>query len=51
MTVIGWTLADARDYRSSALWCALCFPSLLELAGAIGIPVEMPSSADSEGSG
>jgi hypothetical protein len=43
MTVVGWTLADARDHRSSGFWCALCFPSLLELAGAIGIRVEMPS--------
>ena len=41
--VVGWTLADLRDPRSSGLWCALCFLSLLELARAVGIPIEMPS--------
>jgi hypothetical protein len=45
-TVVGWTLADARDPRSSGLWCAPCFLSLLELAGAVGIPIEMPSLND-----
>ena len=45
-TVVGWTLADARDPRSSGLWCAPCFLSLLELAGAVGIPIEMPSLDD-----
>jgi hypothetical protein len=43
---VGWTLADARDPRSSGLWCAPCFLSLLELAGAVGIPIEMPSLND-----
>ena len=48
-TVVGWTLTDARDPRSSGLWCALCFLSLLELAGAVGIPIEMPSVDDTGG--
>jgi len=44
-TVVGWTLADSRDDRSGGFWCALCFLALLELAGALGIPVEMPHPA------
>jgi len=48
-TVVGWTLADVQDYRSSGFWCALCFLSLLKLASTIGIPVEMPVSDDAEG--
>jgi hypothetical protein len=48
MTVVGWRLAGTRDHGSSGFWRALCFPSLLELACAIGIPVEMPSHGDAK---
>jgi hypothetical protein len=47
-TIVGWTLADAQDQRSSGFWCTECFPELLELATAIGLPVEVPCSDPAE---
>jgi hypothetical protein len=47
-TTVGWTLADARDHRSSGFWCAECFPSLLEFATAVGLAVEVARSDPTE---
>ena len=39
-TVVGWTLADGQDPRSRGFWCETCFQSLVELALAVGLPIE-----------
>ena len=49
LTVVGRTLADARDHRFTGLRCALHFPSVLELATTIGIPIETPFHDDEQG--
>jgi hypothetical protein len=49
-TIVGWTLADGQDRRSTGFWCTACFPSLLDLASGIGMPVEMPAAGEAEDS-
>jgi hypothetical protein len=40
-TIVGWTLADGLDRRSTGFWCTGCFPKLIRLAHALGMPVEL----------
>ncbi len=46
--IVGWTLADGLDRRSTGFWCTGCFRSLLRLARALGLPVELAALRTTE---